>query len=218
MSYTQTHHLFAELSEEGANDLIEAFFKARPHYLTYGSWPLVSATTVNETQVAAIAAPPLLTSPIPFKVSFSIPAVDFYPQDAPMPELALLPNQFSLKTSAEITILCGADVVRGNGHERDGRLGQEIHCGFDLYAVGRVVNRFTSQGQCVGFEVDDLDIQDIKPDCLEDILNCILCQAINNVLQDFNIPLPMLSAGAFALVLEQGPQVGKDEVDAWGTL
>jgi len=56
MSYTQTHHLFAELSEEGANDLIEAFFKARPHYLTYGSWPLVSATTVNETQVAAIAA------------------------------------------------------------------------------------------------------------------------------------------------------------------
>jgi hypothetical protein len=218
LSHTQTHHLFAEIAEEGINDLIVAFFTARPHYLTYGSWPLVAATTVSETQVAPIAAPPLLPNPIPFKVSFSVPTVDLYPPDAPMPELVLNPHQFSLRTAAEISLLCGGTVVGKDREHQNGKEGQLITCRLGLDAVGRIVNRFTPQGPGIGFEVDDIDIQDIKPDCLEAMLNCIFRQVIGAVLRDVTIPVPTLSAGAFALVLEQGPQIDADEVDVWGKL
>jgi hypothetical protein len=209
--------VFAGLGEEGGNDLIAAFFTARPHYLTYGSWPLVAATTVNETQVAPISVPPLLPAPVAFKVSFSIPVLDLYPPDASMPELTLHAHQFSVRSTVQFTMLCGVGRP-GNGRQREGKPGQAINCKFDLYATGRLVNRFTAQGQAIGFEVDEIDVQDVQPACLEDMLNCILVQVVNSILRDVTIPLPVLSAGAFALTLEQGPQIDADVVDAWGTV
>ena len=217
MSHTQTHHVFAGLGEEGANDLITAFFSARPHYLTYGSWPLVPATTVTQTQVPPIAALPLLPAPIPFKVSFSIPVLDLYPPDAPMPELTLHKQQFSVKSTVEIIILCGGGAAGAAGRH-EGKTGEPIRCRLDVFATGHVVNRYTAQGQSVGFEADEIDIQDIQPACLEEMLNCIMLQVVNSVLRDVDIPLPALSAGAFALTLEQGPQIEADQVDAWGTV
>lgn len=218
MSHTQGHHVFAGLGEEGANDLITAFFTARPHYLTYGSAPLVGATTVSETQVSPIAAPPLLPQPVPFKLSLSIPVLDLFPPDGPMPELILHPHQFSLTTTAEISLICGADPTGRDPNHGEGKGGRRIDCKLELHAVGRVLDRLGAQGRSVGFAVDQVDIQDIQPACLEEMFNCILLQVINSVLRDVDIPLPVLTAGAFALALEQGPQIDADQVDAWGTI
>jgi hypothetical protein len=52
MSFTQTHHAFAGVDEDGINDLVKAFFGARPRYLHYGSAPFVAAASVTQTQTA----------------------------------------------------------------------------------------------------------------------------------------------------------------------
>jgi hypothetical protein len=202
-----THHAFAGLDEEGANDFIRAFFTARPHYLHYGSPPFVTTSSVTATLEPLLQAFPILLFPIPWEVRLSIPVLDFAPADGVLPPpLVLNPGQFALSTKLTLTILCGAN--------QDGRGGEPIRTGFDIWAIGHVVNN----GSAVGFAVDQVEIVDITPDSLESVFNCVLLDVLRSVVSQVSLPIPALSAGFFSLTLEQGPQIDPDELDVWGNV
>ena len=45
MSLTEAERVFGGIHEDGINDLLKAFFNARPRHLKYGSPGFVGATT-----------------------------------------------------------------------------------------------------------------------------------------------------------------------------
>lgn len=107
MSLTEADQLFVGLHEDGANDLLQAIFTARPRLLNYASQPFASATTVSITQMAPIAFPGVAGG-LGWAVGFSIPRLDFFPQTAALPpELpALSANHLSLSTRVTLIVNC----------------------------------------------------------------------------------------------------------------
>jgi hypothetical protein len=209
LSHTLTHHAFAGLSEEGINDFIEAFFTARPHYLDYGSPPLVTAGPPTSTLLAPIFLPPMILTPIPFRIQLSIPVIDLFPANGPLPApLVLHPKQFAAATEVTIEIICGA------GRKGDQGGGTKLGVKLGVTAIGHLVSHPGS----VGFDVDSLEIVDIVPAELEDIIICVLLNVLKGVLAQVNFPIPSLSAGFLSLTLEQGPDLNPDEVDVWGNV
>lgn len=70
---------------------------ARPHLLSYGSPAFVPVSSVDHTRIDAIGFPG--TAGIQWHVSFTIPRIDLYDEDDPLPpELVLDPGQFSVAT------------------------------------------------------------------------------------------------------------------------
>ena len=209
MSHTLTHHAFASLSEEGINDFIEAFFTARPHYLDYGSPPFVTTGPPTSTLLAPIFLPPMIQTPIPFRIRLSIPAIDLFPAGGPLPvPLVLHAKQFAASTEATIEILCGT------GRKGDQVVGTKLGVKLGVTAIGHLVQK----PGAVGFDVDSLEIVDIVPTELEDIIICVLLNVLKGVLAQVNFPIPSLSAGFLSLTLEQGPDLNPDEVDVWGNV
>jgi hypothetical protein len=49
MSLTQTHHVFASVSEGGINTFLEALFTPKGHYIRYASSSLALAATAAAT-------------------------------------------------------------------------------------------------------------------------------------------------------------------------
>jgi hypothetical protein len=203
VSYTQAYHAFADLSEEGANDMLAALFAASQHLLVYGSPPFVTSSSSAATLVSPISVPGLLQTPIPFEVQFSVPQLDLYPPDVPLPApLVFNPGQFAVSTTATVSVLCG---------------GQTMQTALDIWVVGRLVPR-TAGGNvvAVGFEADQVDVANIAPDTLKSIINCVALQVLQGILSSVSIPVPALSGGFFSVTVQQGPQIGNDEIDVWG--
>ena len=108
MSLTETETVFASIHENALNDLLRAFFTARPHYLHYGSPSFVPATTVAETSMPAIAFPGV-PGGIQWRVRLTIPVVDLFKQSSPLPpELTLSPGEFSAHIGVELCLDCRA--------------------------------------------------------------------------------------------------------------
>src|SRR5437867_8656454 len=106
MSLTETETVFASVHETALNDLLRAFFTARPHYLNYGSPSFVPATTVAETSMAAIAFPGV-PGGIQWRIRLTIPDVDLFKQSSPLPpELALGPGQLSVHIGVDLCLDC----------------------------------------------------------------------------------------------------------------
>ena len=211
MSHTLTHHAFASLSEEGINDFFEAFFTARPHYLDYGSPPFVTSGPPTSTLLAPIYLPPMIPTPIPFRIRLEIPVIALFPADGPLPApLVLHAKQFAASTVVTIEILCGGSRT---GDQKGGG-GMPLGVKLGVTAIGHLVQNPGS----VGFDVDSLEIVDIVPTELEDIIICVLLNVLKGVLGQVNFPIPALSAGFLTLTLEQGPDLNPDEVDVWGNV
>ena len=106
MSLTETERVFGGVTEEGLNDLLRAFFTARPRRLRYGSPGFVPATSVSETQIGAIPFPGV-SGGIDWSVDLALPRVDFHPQTDALPsELSIGPGQLSVRTEARLCIAC----------------------------------------------------------------------------------------------------------------
>jgi hypothetical protein len=105
MSLTETEQVFAGVTEDAVNDLMIAIFTARPRYLIYGSPLFAPATTASVTQVPAIPFPGV-SGGIHYAVVFTIPKVDFHPDDSggasPLPPGL---GQFTLTTTVIRRIL-----------------------------------------------------------------------------------------------------------------
>lgn len=106
MSLTETERIFAGVTEGAINDLLLAFFSARPRHLNYGSPGFLPSTSVSGTTMPAIAFPGV-PGGIDWSVKLSVPVVDLHPETTGLPpELALLAGQLSVVTSVRLCISC----------------------------------------------------------------------------------------------------------------
>ena|SRR5579862_1945681 len=217
MSLTQTHHVFASVTEGGINTILKALFTARPHLLIYGSNAFVPTSTVDATNMDPIPFPGV-PGGIQWAVAFTIPVVDLYPDSSggtsPLPPG---PNQLNIHTTARILLGCatwGSKGDRGNG----GQL-QPVLTTLDAWALGTIQSQYYGPGTGnISFEVIQVKLPGIMPESLELVLECLIRMLLSAVLEQVSIPFNTLSAGAFQLILEQGPEIDDNQVKVWGDI
>jgi hypothetical protein len=217
MSLTQTHHVFAGVAESGINTFLKAMFTARPHYLRYGSPSFVPVSTVSATSMPPIQFPGV-PGGIQYAVSFSIPTVDLYPPDAgstsPIPPGK---NQFGLHTTVELVLGCMTWTSQP-GNDRGGKM-MPIKTALDVWALGELVSHYYGPGTgYVSLQVDDVRIPAIQPKGFQAVIDCLIRMMLNGALAGVQLPFHALSAGAFKLILEQGPVIDNDMVEVWGSI
>ena len=223
MSLTQAQHVFASIHESAVNDLLTAFFNARPRYLRYGSPAFVPSTNVTATQMAAISFPGL-PGGIEWAVRFTIPRIDLFKQTDPLPpQLTLPPGGFALHTDVELCVNCVRRRDDKNNDNRDGHNGQslgQVTCTkLQVFATGHMDNWNDSSGYGeIRFRVDAVELVDITPDSLESVLECVIRMLLDAVLSQVHLPLQALRAGAFQLIVAQGPLIEDDHVLARGNV
>lgn len=224
MGLTEAEHLFGGIHEDGLNDLLGAFFSARPRHLNYGSPGYVPATTVAATQMPAIPFPGV-PGGIDWMVQLQRPEVDLHPETAALPpELSMGLGQVSIRTKVRICIAC--ETFRENHEEKPrdeqkepGRGKAKGPC-FDVevFALGHVERTFGPDGESVVVVVDAIELVDIRPNEFESVIECLLLQVLRAVLADVRLPLTALRAGAFTLTLTRGPEVEEDQIKVYGNV
>jgi hypothetical protein len=196
MSLTENDTVFAGVSESALNDVLSAFLTARAHYLHHGSPPLVTADS------AAVTRHDPLTvggTTIAWRADVAIPRIDLFPDSsgALPPEITVAAGQFTLRTSATFTVQCG-----------DGQQKADL----DLWALGSLAADTAE----LRFEVARVELVDITPTPLENLLECLLTQVLRGLLGEIRLPLDGLRAGAFALVPTRPLVVDDDRVKFYG--
>lgn len=239
MGLTEAERVFGGITEEGFNDLLQAFFNFRPRHLRYGSPGFVPATTVGETQMPAIPFPGV-PGGIDWLVELSVPVADFHPQTGGLPpELSLGANQVSLATTVRLCVACEPregrwrdrrdeehedrpdDAPPEPDDERDDwdreREEPSATCfSLDIAAIGHLQRTFGPDGVVV--VIDAVEIVDIEPQELEDLLECLMLQILRAILSQVRLPLATLRAGAFSLTLTRGPEIEDDQTKVYGNL
>jgi hypothetical protein len=225
MSLTGTEQVFGAIHEDALNDMIHAFFNARPRYRRYGSPAFVPATTVAATQMGAIPFPG--SGGIEWRVSFTIPVIDLFKQTRPLPpELSLAPGQFSLNTRVEICLNCAQrkddqqdPTGKDHGNDRPGRPDHVICTALDVFGIGHLDSWHASNGSgAVRLRVDAVELVDVTPDSLESVLECLIKMVLDAALSQVQLPLSALRAGAFQLVVVTGPSIDDDQIKVTGNL
>jgi hypothetical protein len=212
MSLTQDKHVFAGVHENGINTFLHALFSARPHYLRYGTSMFVPTTTVSATNVAPIPFPGV-PGGIPYQVRFAIPHIDLFPPDAAPGPLPPGPGQFSIRTRVQLTVGCGHWHVGRDQHPTFEPISTEL----EVWARGRpwVQNFGPGSGQ-VGIEIDDITIVGIAPNTLAAVLECLIRMMLQAALDNVRLPFHALTMGAFALILQRGPEIADDQIELFG--
>jgi hypothetical protein len=217
MSLTQTHHVFAALEETGINTFLKALFTTRPHYLHYGSSAFVPTSTVNATNMSTIPFPGI-PGGIQYAVSFSIPVVDLYPPNAG--SLSPIPpgkNQFGMQTKVRIVLGC-ATFSGTKGNERQGKL-TPIFADLEVWVRGDLISHYYGPGTgYIGLEVLDVRIPAIQPKGFEAVIECLIRMMLSGALSNVQLPFQVISAGAFELILEEGPEIVDNDVEVRGDI
>ncbi len=212
MSLTETHDVLVSAHEDGLNDLMQAFFTARPRHLLYGTSAFIPSTTVTATNVPAISFPGI-PGGIHYAIALGIPSIDLHPDTAGGP-LPPGPGQFSVSTKVLFGVLCGP----GRKHDPIGVTLPPSDfkvTSLSLHARGTVI----AVGSDISFRVEAVEIVDVSPDDLESVLECILLLIIQAVLANVQIPVDKLSADFFSLVtLTDGPRIEQDQVKIFGNI
>lgn len=219
MSLTEAEHLFAGLNETGANDLLRAFFTARPQHLNYRTSPAVGpipASAAAWTTIPTISFPGV-PGGIQLAVQFSIPAVDFDPDTLGVPPpLVFAPGEFSLRTTVTLAVLCGSRA--GDDHDHQGPTFALLRASLEVVGLGRVrVQTFGPGNGELSFELEAVEIVDITPNDLESLLECLILQLLRALLSTVRLPFQGIPvAGAFTLQLLRGPEVEDNQVKLYG--
>jgi hypothetical protein len=216
MSLTGSHHAFASIDEHGTNVALRAFFTARPHHLHYGSTPFLAASSLTETQVPPIAFPGV-PGGISYAIDLTIPVVDLYPPDGPLPApLVLSPGHLSLTTTVKITLGCSM----GKGKGTDGRGSvQPVSTKLKVIAIGHPVSVYFGPGVgYVTFHVDEVLIADVEPLTLRGVLDCLVEMVLNAVLSSVKLPFTIIDVDFFKIILEAGPTIADNQIELWGDI
>lgn len=239
MSLTDTSEVFVSAEESALNDLVTALCTARPHLLSYGSPAFVPVSDVADTQTPPILFPG--TGGIQWHVRFSVPHLDLYDEDAPLPpQLSLGPGQFSVSTKVQICVDCPKDRHdpkddphdphgdHGGDHpnepddprwdDKPGKAENPVCTTIELYAVGHLAGTTLDGQPALGFAVDAVELVDVMPDDLESVLECLIGQMLRAVLTAIRVPVSALRVGAFTLTPTVGPLIDTDRVIARGNL
>jgi hypothetical protein len=234
VSLTSGEDVFVAIHEDGLNDLLQAFFTARPRYLNYGSQAFVSATSVSATRIDAIAFPGI-PGGIDWSVHIEIPRVDVHPQSVGLPpELNPLGVQrVSLSTKVDLCVDCG-DHERDP--ERDGRDGKDPDhehdhgerpaggkltpaCAYiEVYAIAGVERTTLNGKPAVRLIVDAIELVDVDPNALEQVLECVLLKIIRAAIAPAVLPLDAIAVRTFTLTPTTGPDAQNDQLELAGTL
>ena len=213
MSLTQAETVFGSVHEQGLNDLLRAFFTARPRHLNYGTPFFVPVTTAAATSIT----PPVIPgvgSP-QFAILFTIPTVDIHP-DSSGGASALIPGpgQFVVQTTVTLALLCGGIPTTTGTAPIPGEL---LQAQLTVFALCHpvVVNSAPGTGQ-IGVAVDQVEIVDIQPGGLESILECLILMVLQGALGAMRLPFNTITAGAFGLILLAGPLAEEDQVKVRG--
>ena len=215
MSFTQAEHLFAGVHELGINDLLLAFFRARPHHLNYGTPIFVPATTVAATSIPSLTFPGI-PGGVQFFISFSIPTVDINPDNSGGTAAIIPgPGEFTISTRVTIFFQCG---TQRNPHDPGGS-GTPHLLQTTLQVVGLcepfVISSAPGTG-VIGIRLKRVEIVDITPDTLESIVECLILMMLQAVLGNVRLPFHTLTAGAFGLILLVGPNAETDQIKVRG--
>ena len=192
MSLTETEEVFGGVHEDALNDLVRAFFGARPRYVTYGSPAFVGATSVNATQMDPIPFP-FVPGGIDWAVTFSPPVIDLHPETppAPPPEITLGPGQFTLHTGVQMCIACvftrswrrRADAGQDTSPPRR-RAARDATCfKLEVHTLGHLeLVTSTTGAPAVRLRLDAVEIVDIAPNDVESFLECLLRMVLDAAL------------------------------------
>lgn len=225
MSLTQSATAFGAIHENALNDMLDAYFRARPRHRSFGSPVFTPVTTVASTHMDAIAFPGV-PGGIQWRIEFSIPRVDLFKQDMPLPpQIVLEPGQFALTTRVRLCILCGH---RRDHHDRSDKpvkgerkppVDGETCTELGAYAVGHIDAWSDGAGNGeVRLRIDQVELADIKPDSLETVLECLIRMVLDAALAEVVLPLSALRAGAFSLVVVSGPAIDDSQIKVFGNL
>jgi len=234
MSLTEAEAVFASIHESALNDVLTAFFTARPRYLVYGSPSFVPVTTVAETSMSAIPFPGV-PGGIQWRIRLGIPRLDLFKQSMTLPpELSLNPGQFGARLDVQLCLDCRRlridprpprddpnNPKEDNRPKDDARhpLSQVTCCKLQLFAIGHIEHVIANTGEdAVALAVDAVEIVDIKPDEVESVLECLLFMILQAVLAEVRLPLKALRAGAFQLTPVVGPLIEDDQIKVRGNV
>jgi hypothetical protein len=213
VSLTQTHHVFASVSEAGINTFVKALCTARRHYINYGSSSFVPVTTAAATNMNPIPFPGI-PGGIQWAIGLSIPVLDLFPDSSggasPLP-----PNNgtFNVHTTATIQIGCATWQGRDQGSMTP------LKTVLDVWALGEIVPHYSGPGTgFISLKVDKVLLPGIQPKSLEMVLECLLRMILASALQNITLPFQAFSLGAFHLALEQGPEISDNQVKVWGSI
>ena len=200
MSHTQTQTIFAGVHESGINDLLRAFFTARPRFLNYGTAPtFVAATNVNATNVPAI---PFGNTTIQYRIVVGMPSVDITPGGGGTP---IVPGAGEFIVSTGITLT----VAIGNLTLPPVPLGIHARC--------RPVVLSSSPGVgTIGIAVVQVELVDITPAGLETIIEGAMLAFMQMVLGSVTLPFNTITVGAFGLILLAGPIAETNQIKVRG--
>lgn len=216
MSLTEAETLFAGVHESGLNDLLTAYFRARPRMLNYRTSDQVADSPTDPddwTPLQPIAFPG--APPIHYAAQLAIPHVDIHPGSIALPPPLVLGDQlFALQTSAVLYLLCRSR--KG----REERLGTVLRTGLEVAAIGRFLRRGTPGSARVSVEILQVEIADISPESLESMLECLLLTILSAALAPFEIPLAQLPVPALGVTLTvgRGPEAEDDQFKLYGTV
>lgn len=101
MSFTQAEHLFAGVNEVGFNELLKAFFTARPRHLHHVTPPFVTATTSQSVTVHPAFSDPTFQITIDYELHFTLPVVDINPDGG----VLTAPGEFTVLTQVSGNVL-----------------------------------------------------------------------------------------------------------------
>lgn len=217
MSLTAAQQVFGAIHEDALNDIVRAVLTTRPRYTLFGSPAFVPATTVAATQVAPIPFPGIAGG-IEWRVAFDIPVIDLFRQDAPLPpQLTLGPGQFSLSTNVQICLNCAQAVEQPNPDLQEN---PQLACAaLSVYGIGHLdsFNAASGAGE-VTMHLDAVELVDVTPNGLESVFECLILQVLTAALAQVRLPIPVLRAGAFQLLVADGPDIDDDQIKVFGTL
>ena len=215
MSLTESELLFASIHEGGVNDMLKAFFTARPRYLVYATPGLAPGTAF--TPLAPIAFPGM-PGGIEYAIALDIPVVDFAPDSTGGSPLPVGAQQIGIHTKVLLTVGCARKQERPGRDDKRGVF-VPIDTALELWGRGRIMATYSGPGTGeIRFQVDEVELVDITPDSLETVLECILRMVLQAVLSNVRLPFQAVSAGAFSLALTRGPEVEDDQVKLYGSI
>jgi hypothetical protein len=210
VSYTQEQTLYAALHENGLNDLFQAFFGVRGHYLEYGTPFYVPATTsaAMATHLPAIQIDllPLFFLNIEYDLKFSIPAVDIFPVANP----TALPPEIGTPVIGDFVIrtrLTFKSIINGS---------PLVSASVDVFGLCAPIVISSAPGTgAIGINLKKIEFVDL-PQPLEDIAESVIFLILKFALAAVHIPFNTMTVGAFVFQLVAGPQANNHSLNIRG--
>lgn len=196
MSFTQAEHLFAGVNELGVNELLRAFFTARPRHLHHVTPPFV--TSAN-SQAVTIHPTLYFFGPIDYELDFTLPVVDINPDNGAV----TAPGEFTVLTQLSGRVLSPPLV---------GPPPVPIPAMQVLGVCEPIVTVSQPGTGVVGINVKSVTLTPALPP----LLNAGMVYVLQAILGDVKFPYNTLTVGAFGLILLVGPKSENNQIEVRG--